>query len=323
MPVGVTREHLELGSSIRAWAVELGGTTAVRESESDVAAAFAKTWQAVVEMGLTGIAIEESQGGGGGDLLDQVVAVEAASYGLVPGPILSTTVVAQVLARTSADDALADLAAGGRAALALTDTLAVGAVDARWLLARHDGAWRLLDADDWSVEPVAGPDLSDRGGRVTVSGEGTALDGVDDGLVRRVLVTVAAAEASGVAQWCLDTAVAYAKLREQFGAPIGSFQAVKHLCAEMLESTESIAAAAWDAAVAAHTDQADFAADVAAVVALDGAVSVAQTCIQVLGGIGFTFEHDAHLYLRRAVALRGVVGALTGGGEQSAARLAR
>lgn len=323
MPVGVTREHLELGSSIRAWALELGGTAAVRESESDVAAAFAKTWQAVGEMGLTGIAIDESHGGGGGDLVDQVVAVEAAAYGLVPGPILSTTVVAQVLAKTSADDALADLAVGGRAALALTDTVAVGAVDARWLLARHDGVWRLLDADDWSVEPVAGPDLSRRGGRITISGSGTTLDGVDDALVRRVLVTLAAAEASGVAQWCLDTAVAYAKVREQFGAPIGSFQAVKHLCAEMLESTESIAAAAWDAAVAAHTDQADFAADVAAVVALDGAVSVAQTCIQVLGGIGFTFEHDAHLYLRRAVALRGVVGALTGGGEQSAARLAR
>ena len=114
-----------------------------------------------------------------------------------------------------------------------------------------------------------------------------------------------------MAQWCLDTAVDYAKVREQFGAPIGSFQAVKHLCAEMLETTESVAAVAWDVGAAlgrTPTEQADFAADVAATVALDGAVAVAQDCIQVLGGIGFTFEHDAHLYLRRAIALRSMAG---------------
>jgi alkylation response protein AidB-like acyl-CoA dehydrogenase len=145
-----------------------------------------------------------------------------------------------------------------------------------------------------------------------------------------VLVALASAEASGLAQWCLDTAVAYAKVREQFGKPIGSFQAVKHLCAGMLETTESVAAVAWDLGSALEpgersrpAEEADYAADVAATVALDGAVSVAQDCIQVLGGIGFTFEHDAHLYLRRAVALRATVAALTAGAEQSAVRLAR
>src|SRR5690606_17405676 len=92
-----------------------------------------------------------------------------------------------------------------------------------------------------------------------------------------------------------------------------------------LETTESISATAWDAAaVLAEDSSADdiaFAADVAAVVAVDGAVKVAQDCVQVLGGIGFTFEHDAHLYLRRAIALRAVVGAFTGGAEQAAVRL--
>jgi alkylation response protein AidB-like acyl-CoA dehydrogenase len=122
---------------------------------------------------------------------------------------------------------------------------------------------------------------------------------------------MAAAEASGVARWCLDTAVEYANVREQFGRKIGAFQAVKHLCAEMLETSESVTAAAWDAAVAFDDDaeQAAFAADVAATVCFDGAVEVAKTCIQVLGGIGFTFEHDAQLYLRRATALRAFVGA--------------
>jgi alkylation response protein AidB-like acyl-CoA dehydrogenase len=123
-------------------------------------------------------------------------------------------------------------------------------------------------------------------------------------------VTLAAAEASGVARWCLDAAVEYAGLREQFGQKIGAFQAVKHLCAEMLETSESVTAAAWDAARAATEDpaQQEFAALVAGTVCFDGAVSVAKSCIQVLGGIGFTFEHDAHLYLRRALALRSLVG---------------
>nr|WP_260173955.1 acyl-CoA dehydrogenase family protein [Nocardioides albus] len=122
---------------------------------------------------------------------------------------------------------------------------------------------------------------------------------------------MAAAEASGIAQWCLTTAVEYAKVREQFGAPIGSFQAIKHLCAQMLETAEAVAAAAWDAGASAEggdVDQWAFAAEVAGVIALDGAVRAAQDCIQVLGGIGFTFEHDAHLYLRRAVALRSLLG---------------
>jgi alkylation response protein AidB-like acyl-CoA dehydrogenase len=128
--------------------------------------------------------------------------------------------------------------------------------------------------------------------------------------VRRVLVTLAAAEASGVARWCLDTAVAHAGVREQFGRRIGAFQAVKHLCAEMLETSESVTAAAWDAARAATEDeqQQELAAHVAATVCFDGAVEVAKSCIQVLGGIGFTFEHDAHLHLRRALALRSAVG---------------
>jgi alkylation response protein AidB-like acyl-CoA dehydrogenase len=307
---------------MRDWAADLGGPAAVREAETDAAAAFAKTWQSVVEMGLTGIGIDEEHGGGGGDLLDQMVAIEAAAYAMVPGPVLGTTLVAQLV---TDPDVLSSIAGGASAAVALTGDLAVDVVDARWLLApSDDGSWALIDTDGWSAEPVLGVDLSRRGGRVQVSATGeqiVRLD-VDGDAVRRVLVALAAAEAAGVAQWCLDTAVAYAKVREQFGAPIGSFQAVKHLCAEMLETTESVAAVAWDLGSVGTAD-ADYAADVAASVAFDGAVSVAQDCIQVLGGIGFTFEHDAHLYLRRATALRTAVATLTGGVERSAARLAR
>ena len=137
-----------------------------------------------------------------------------------------------------------------------------------------------------------------------------AVAGVTDELVRRTALTLAAAEASGTARWCLETAVEYAGVREQFGQKIGQFQAIKHLCAEMLETAESVTAAAWDVASVAFTDdeQWAYAADVAGAVALDGAVRNAQACIQVLGGIGFTFEHDAHFYLRRATSLRSLLG---------------
>jgi alkylation response protein AidB-like acyl-CoA dehydrogenase len=176
-------------------------------------------------------------------------------------------------------------------------------------LVRGAEGWVLAAADVLSASASTGLDMSRRAGLL---GEVPAGEPVptDDATVRRLAVTLAAAEAAGVARWCLRTAVAYAGVREQFGRKIGSFQAVKHLCAEMLETAEAVTAAAWDAAAAAdgqgeHADeQWSFACDVAEVTCFDGAVEVAKTCIQVLGGIGFTFEHDAHLYLRRAPARR-------------------
>lgn len=351
MPVGVTRDHLELSSSMRDWAIGLDGPAAVRAGEDEVDADFAMTWKSVVQMGLTGIGIGEQHAGGGGDLLDQMVALETAAYAMVPGPLLGTTLVGQVLvqetdgpASARLDEVLAGLAGGDSAAVALagvltrSDTGALGDLDvvldvvgARWLLApTDDNSWILIASGGWTAVPAVGIDLSRRGGRVRVAASAEqvlSLPSLDADRVRRILVALAAAEASGVAHWCLDTAVAYAKVREQFGAPIGSFQAVKHLCAQMLETAESVAAVAWDAGAAARSDvsvdEAEYASDVAATAALEGAVSVAQDCIQVLGGIGFTFEHDAHFYLRRAIALDVTVATMTGGADQSAARLAR
>jgi len=125
----------------------------------------------------------------------------------------------------------------------------------------------------------------------------------------------------------VDTAASYAKIRQQFGRPIGQFQAVKHRCAWMLTAAEQAAAVAWDAARAcqetAGPDDAgrDFAAAAAATVAVDAAVSCAHECIQVLGGIGYTWEHDAQLYYRRALSLRALLGT-SGSWAARAARLA-
>lgn len=125
--------------------------------------------------------------------------------------------------------------------------------------------------------------------------------------------TLAAAEAAGVITAATNLAVEYAKARFAFGRAIGSFQSVKHILANMLVDREMSTAAAWDAAQAAsdNEDQSALAAAVAVVTALPAAMRVAQKCIQVHGGIGYTWEHDAHLYLRRAGAVNAVFSPLS------------
>jgi alkylation response protein AidB-like acyl-CoA dehydrogenase len=180
------------------------------------------------------------------------------------------------------------------------------------LVAAADGTWFAVDAATSSVKvsELSGGDFTRTVAEVRFDGAAAdVLTGLTDDRVRELAATLAAAEAAGVASWCLRTAVDYAKVREQFGQPIGRFQAIKHLCAEMLCRAEVAAAVAWDAAqIADDPAQHPLAASVAAAIALDAAVENAKDCIQVLGGIGYTWEHDAHLYLRRALALRQFLG---------------
>ena len=119
-----------------------------------------------------------------------------------------------------------------------------------------------------------------------------------------------AAEAIGVAQWCVDTAAEYAKARVQFGRPIGQFQGVKHRCADMLARTELARAAVWDAAraVTRYRQRRRRRDRGGAALAFDAAFANGKDCVQTLGGIGFTWEHDAHIYLRRAMTLHQLAG---------------
>lgn len=310
MSIGISDEHVELASSLRKWAADLKGRELARDAEEDGAATFGSAWAALCEMGVPTIGLPEAAGGGGGTMLDVAVALEACAHELVPGPLLGPAVAAAL--GVAADDAVVGVVLGD---------VAWDAPSATHLLAEVGGGWRLLPRDAVEVTPTTGLDLSRRFGSIRVldPAAGESVDVTTD-VVRRTAVTLAAAEAAGVARWCLSTAVEYAKVREQFGQKIGAFQAVKHLCAEMLETAEAVTAAAWDVAGVAATgdeEQWAFAADVAAAIAFDGAVEVAKSCIQVLGGIGFTFEHDAHLYLRRALALRAIAGA----GDAAAERL--
>ena len=175
--------------------------------------------------------------------------------------------------------------------------------------------WFVVAADDVTVTALDGLDLGRGAARVDVDIEVSAdsvLAGMSGSQVRGLAAVVLGAEATGIAGWCLATATEYAKVREQFGRPIGQFQGVKHRCAEMLLETEQARAAVWDAARAldggASGDEVRFAAAVAAVVGPDAALRCAYDCIQVLGGVGYTWEHDAHLYLRRALTLRATCG---------------
>ncbi|GAB3765907.1 hypothetical protein FB382_001996 [Nocardioides ginsengisegetis] len=326
MSIGISDEHVELAASLRRWAAGMRGVDAVRAAEDDPAATFDEVWKGAVAMGVPAIGLPDWVGGGGGTLLDVAVALEACAHEMLPGPLLGTSIAATVLGN---DFGLSEaIAEGAVVAIGLSgpDGPVWDAPGATHVLIEGPNGWVVAPGTSVTVQPTRGPDLSRRFGTVAADlTECIALPEVTTDLVRRVAVTLAAAEASGIVRWCLATAVEHAKTREQFGRRIGSFQAVKHLCAEMLETVEAVTAAAWDAASAgqqamagAEDEQWAFAVDVAAVVALEGAVAVAKTCIQVLGGIGFTFEHDAHLYLRRALSLR----ALVGGADEAAARLA-
>jgi 3-oxochol-4-en-24-oyl-CoA dehydrogenase len=183
--------------------------------------------------------------------------------------------------------------------------------------------WVALDAADVEITPLEGLDLARPAGRVSMDHltvpSGRVLGGLRPGAVTSLAAALLAAEACGIADWAVSTAAGYAKIRHQFGRPIGQFQGVKHRCAWMLTAAEQAAAAAWDAARALQdaargdgddgATDGEFAAAVAALVAVDAAVSCAHDCIQVLGGIGYTWEHDAHLYYRRALSLRALLGA--------------
>ena len=174
-------------------------------------------------------------------------------------------------------------------------------------------------ADGVTVTALEPLDTTRSIGSVALRGVTVAEDRVLRGAARKartVFRILASAEAVGVSWASLEMAVEYAKVREQFGRTIGTFQAVKHHAANMLVNAEETTAATWDAARADDLDSAWFAAAVAASHAIRTQIFNSQNNIQLHGGIGFTWEHDAHLYLRRARTLA----ALMAEGRRSAAR---
>jgi alkylation response protein AidB-like acyl-CoA dehydrogenase len=188
-----------------------------------------------------------------------------------------------------------------------------------------DECWVLLESGPGvAVEPLPSFDPSRRSARWVLHEVPVPADRVlgraTTRRIRDLALVVLSAEAAGGARWCLDTAAEHARTRQQFGRPIGQFQGVKHRLADMLVAVEQAVAAVWDAASVmdheagresgegADDSSARLAVQLAAALALDGYVEAAKGAIQVLGGMGFTWEHDAHIHLRRSTTLRQIIG---------------
>ncbi|MFF7255382.1 acyl-CoA dehydrogenase [Streptomyces microflavus] len=347
--IGITEEHRALAHSVRAWlarAVPPGEVRKLLDAGGPAALGVRPAhWEALAGQGLTGIHLPEEYGGGDGGLLDLAVVLEEAAHASLPGPFLATALVGAVVRRAAGPgtgDLIRGLASGERtAALALTPgtltatpapgghrldgtappVLSAEAADLLLLpAAAPDGErWFLVDAGaegltvrpHRSVDPTR-PTAEVRAEAVHVPDQRVLpLDpALDPDLVRDLAAVLLAADACGTAARSLDTAVAHAAVREQFGRPIGAFQAVKHLCADMLVRLEQARALTWDAARAAdeRPEVRGLTAALAAATAPEAAYSCAKDAIQILGGIGFTWEHDAHLQLRRAVLARQLLG---------------
>ncbi len=329
MSATITNEQFAARELVRSWASSSRAIEAARNVEQGDADAWRAPYRGLAELGIFGVALPEEHGGAGGTADDLCAMVDEAAAAMVPGPVATTALATLVIGEKHAE-LLEALATGERAAgVALSADLryddgrvsgtadyVLGADAAGVLLLPAGDQWLLVDAadDGVTVEPLKAADFSRPLARVLLDSAAAEPLDVSAQRVEDLAATVLAAEAAGVVRWTLQTATEYAKVREQFGKPIGSFQAIKHMCAEMLLRSEQIAVAAADAAAAvANSDerQLSIAAAVAASTAIEAAKANAKDCIQVLGGIGITFEHDAHLYLRRAYGTAQFLGGLT------------
>lgn len=347
MPLALTPEHRDLAESVAAWARRAASLESTRADLKALAAGeHTGSWTGLVRQGLHAIHLPEESGGAGAALPDLAVVTEQLGRALFPGPFLPTVTTSAVAALLPDEGTVHDLltayAEGATGALVRGPGLRAAPDGEDWVVdgvtgpvlglpgaeqvlvcadrTDPDGAdggplwFRLVGPEGPVVRPGEPTDLTRSVGHLELSGHrvrpGDVVPSPHPDRVDLVVQTLLGSEASGVARWCLDTAVEHVRTREQFGRPVGSFQAVQHKAAMMLVRAEIVCAAAWDAARAHDQalDQQRLAAAQAAGSALPAAVDTALECIALLGGIGFTWEHDAHLYWRRAISLASVGG---------------
>jgi 3-oxochol-4-en-24-oyl-CoA dehydrogenase len=329
MSIAISEEHRALARTVADFLASHQSRAAARSLLTAEADALPTFWAELGHLGLLGLHVPEHLGGSGFGLAETLVVAEQMGRHLAPGPFVPTVIASAVLAAAGPDDLnkrlLPGLAEGsmvGAAALGGEVTCADGVATGKAgvVISGHLADVLLIPAGEdvlvveksgggVRAEVPANLDQSRRAARVSLeAAPATVLLGAR-GLLTDVARAVLAAEAAGIAAETAEQAAGYAKVREQFGRPIATFQAVKHHCANMLVAAELAAASGWDAGRAGlgGGDQLSYTAAVAAVLAVPAAVGNANLNIQVHGGIGFTWEHDAHLYLRRAAAIAAVV----------------
>jgi alkylation response protein AidB-like acyl-CoA dehydrogenase len=269
-----------------------------------------EVWRELCELGWPGIFIAEEHGGQGLGTVELVILMEELGYALAPLPFLSNAAAGLVLDAAGSDEQkerwLPGMASGeARGTVGLVrggEAKLVPDADSAELivLVGHNGA-TVVEAAAAEVDPVETMDPTRRFARVRAGGAGESLEGDRiPGMSR--LVTALAAELTGIAQRAMEMSVEYARDRKQFGRPIGSYQAVSHRCAQMLLETEGARSASYYAAwtADAEPDTLQLAACMAKAYASDAGWRVCTSALQVHGGIGFTWEHDLHFFLKRA-----------------------
>jgi alkylation response protein AidB-like acyl-CoA dehydrogenase len=333
MPLAITEDHRALADVATAMVVGRSGTAGARRILLDREMggrwwAEDGLWKEIVSTGWLGLHVEEAFGGQGYGLAELTIVLEQLGRAAIGGPFLPTVAASAMIAEVGTDEqrkrwlprlTSGDVVAGigatsgavhrdsaisteAVAALAEPEAdlflLPVG--EDLLLVETGDGVTtRVTDSEDQLMRPVTVVGLS--AARVAEVFPGAAQTAA------RIVRLLATAEAVGGLAACTEMATAYAATREQFGRPIGSFQAVKHHCANMLVDSELAVAVAWDAARAAGAE-ADLAAAMAAGHVLPAYQRAALQNVQIHGGIGYTWEHDAHLYIRRATVLLAFVG---------------
>lgn len=261
-----------------------------------------KLWQRSIELGWHSLAVAEDAGGAGQGIVELALVAEEVGRAVAPGPFVENALVAAAVTAGGAPEAVAGALADGRTRATVVDAAAPGLVHAAGSV-----EWLLVLGDDVRLVPTGSATrrttIDQSRGWYSVPGpfDGHLLD-LDPAWWRHAITVLTAADALGVGEQLLRATVAYTAVREQFGRPIGSFQAVKHKAAEMLMTVKGVRAACYRAAMAldARHDDAELWTSVAKAHASEGISELAGTALQLHGGIGFTWEHDLHLFLRRA-----------------------
>ncbi|GAA0912191.1 acyl-CoA dehydrogenase family protein [Nonomuraea longicatena] len=307
MKLVLSQEQLDLRAAVRAFLAAASPLPKARaDAESGPGYSPAVYARLSGELGLPGLIVPEEYGGAGAGHADLAVVLEETGAALLPGPFLATVFAAIAATEAKDEELLPALADGRLTATLATSPQVINAQDADVIFVDDGTALRAHPAAEAAVTPLDSLDPTRRQGRVTFSGTGRTLT-EDPATLARVgdLCAVAlAAEQLGVMRAALEAIVGYARIRVAFGRFIGSYQAVKHKLADMhtkLEQAESIVRyAAWAADEA--PERLPEAAALAQAYVGRACFEVARDHLVLHGGIGFTWEHDAHLYYKRAKA---------------------
>lgn len=336
-------EQVALATTVRRFLTDKADIAGhVRPQLEDHRGTTDEVWRGFAALGTTGLLVAPEHGGAGGTMVDAGIVAGELGAGLFPGPWLSCVSATRALARFGLEDTAADLleAIADGSTIATVgplngpgperigdgpDVLLRGeiphlgdavAADIALILTREGPGWALhvVSTEHVQLSPEPGIDLTRRTFRahlddVPARTLGRPTDAAVAALRDDVLI-LAAADAVGAAQRLLNMTIEYAKSRRQFGQPIGSFQAVQQLCVSMFQTVElargGVLRALW---AADHADAEDRRLAAARIKAYGNRLAtVGDTAIQVFGGIGYTWEHDAHLYLRRLLAFSTFLG---------------